>query len=135
MKLQVISAFILLSLAQFAFASPSAKPNRCPSVSAIKNVGFTTIAKAKGLWYAQVQSNHFQTDEEWSFIISGFKAANKSDATNQVTNAMNSLYLYQEDPFPSHQPDGVERWACLYKDRTKNASEHLAETHTPPAYN
>jgi hypothetical protein len=125
MKLQVLSAALLLSLSQFSFAAPP-QPAHCPSISALQAVGVSVIVKEKEGWVGFVQSDNFATSEKWSFMIGAYKAKNKDDAKNKITHAI-SFFSLEKGPL-LFDVNGKESWVCLYKDKLG----HVASTMTPP---
>lgn len=128
MKLQIISAVLLVSLSQFSFAANAPKPNNCPTVSALQTVSITYVEQndENGLWSAGVLSNNYQTNEKWSFAIGEFNATNEIDAKHQATDSLLSLKL-QQGPLP-FKINGEDSWICLYSD----GSGHTAGAMTPP---
>ncbi|WP_131783118.1 DUF4949 domain-containing protein [Legionella gresilensis] len=125
MRLKIISAILSLSLSQLIFASPTEKPNTCPSVSALQAVNVSDVIKADGHWYGFVKSNNYGTNDKWSFVIGEFSATNKNDAKQQILRAVNSLnFVLGPSPF---EIQGQESWVCAYKD----GSGHSAATVTP----
>jgi hypothetical protein len=124
MKLQTISAVILLSLSLSSFAAP-AKPSSCVSVPAIQAVGVGIMTNEGGAWYGHVESNNYSTNEEWSFNIGSFMAVDESEARDKAVNALSSL-TYLQGPV-SIKLDGRDSWVCIYKD----TSGHRAGMITP----
>jgi hypothetical protein len=125
MKLQIITTILFLSLSQFSFAVQPDKPNNCPSVSGLQDVGVSDLVEENGFWYGAVKSNNYDTNDKWTFIIGAFKASDKNDAKQQVLHAINTL-TFEAGPI-AFNIEGQDSWACLYKD----SSGHSASTITP----
>ena len=124
MKAKIISAALLLSLSQISFSDP-AKPNNCPTVTALQAVGINFMHQDGDIWYGSVASVNYDTNETWSFVIGEFKATQENDALVKANKALSSLTLTQ-GPLPFNM-NGKDSWVCLYKDQ----SGHLASAVTP----
>ena len=124
MKLQILSAALLLSLSQLSFAS--SEPASCPTVTALQSVGVNVVVKDQGKWVGFVQADNFSTNEKWSFVFGKFKAKNEDDAKSQANKAISTLNL-DKGPMP-FEIEGKPGWTCSYKDN----SGHKAATFTPP---
>ena len=124
MKVQLIGAILLISMSQFSSAA-FAKPDSCPSISALKAVGVTQIVHDEGLWYGAVQSAKYDTNDNWTFTIGQFEAKNEHEAKAQALNALSSLTL-EQGPV-SFTVEGIDSSICLYKDH----AGHTAGTVTP----
>lgn len=107
----VISALLLVGVAQ---AMPP-KPEKCPDVSAIKSVGVEVAERANdGTWVAGVLSNHYDTQDDWTFGMIKIRARNEDEALKKAAKGLGSLSF-------QHGPMAVEQynvWACLYNTAT-----------------
>jgi len=125
MKFSVIIIMIILLSTQCTFASSPPKPNNCPSADILKAVGVNTVVYDGYNWYAGIKSNHYATNQEWSFLIEPINAVNKDDAKYKAINILNAL-TFQKGPELSKQNEKYS-WVCLYKDNLG----HSAGTITP----
>lgn len=121
MKGKCFIAAIACSLALFANAAQVDKPEVCPSVLSIKQVGFQHIQQVGGLWYAWSQSQ-FDTHHKWLFGLFVMDAYNESDAMKSAIKTLDSLNL--EDAEPEFD-NGT--WGCVY-----DSGETFGAALTPP---
>lgn len=125
MMLRVMNLVLALSLSQLSFATPNTQVENCPSVQALQTVGVSQVHQEQGFWYGAVQTNSYDTNDQWTFIIGAFRAKNETDAQKEAEHALNSL-SFQAGP-ESFDIDGQESWVCLYADK----AGHQAATVTP----
>ena len=120
MKFKILSLAIALTLTQTAFATT--RPHKCPSLSAIKSVGFQTAVKEDGYWFLY-NINQFDTKQNW-LLFSGVSATmnNPFDALNEGNKNISSLSTVEGPERGPHK-----HWGCIY-----NGNEFMAIAITPP---
>lgn len=105
------------------------KPNSCPSVESMKQVGLQHFEKMGELW-AGWSKNQYGTNESWFFMMFLPSANSKSDAATEATKAFDSLYLGTGPVYDDggDSSSGEESWVCLYT----NPELNLGVAMTPP---
>lgn len=115
-----IGSIIIGSLVAFsAFASVVTKPERCPSIEAIRNANLEDLVSYQGgssdYWYIDIY-NHFDTNQQWNFIVAQVYAKDKNDASKKVRNALNKSVL-NTGPIESNKDN---TWVCIYSGSIYN---------------
>jgi len=86
-------------------------PERCPSVSAIKQVGLQIAIPIGDSWAAGTYNQKYDTHEDWTFIFMDIKAASNAEAFARSNAALQSL-VFQAGPINSSTT-----WMCTYSDQ------------------
>ncbi len=87
------------------------KPEKCPSVSTIQATSFDIIKQKKNSengWEAWINSNNFDTNNDWVFMLDIPNANDEKDARAQALEAVKGLRLF-EGP-----EDMWDFWYCSY---------------------
>lgn len=126
MKISTTLVTTLLGLSLFQAAFAQAKPESCPSVSAIQAIDFDSAGpmEQENRWAAYVKSNKYDTkgNQEWSFVLLNIEANDPIEAKNKARSAIKTL-AYVQGPFQQG-----DKWACQY---TVSTGE-VGYTITPP---
>jgi len=133
MKSQLAALFTSLLLSQTTLANHlQAKPERCPSITAIKATGVSMATKL-GLgeaWVAVEPHHQYDTIDTWDFVaISDILANDESDALQQYNKALYQIEI-MDGPEATHYIE-EDKWACFYasSEETPNTVGIAA---TPP---
>ena len=110
MKLKLLSSIVILTLTQAAFAGQEDKPQSCPTISAVTNIGITKLIHTEGdtNWTGYIGKNTFGTNEEWTFMIQGIQASDASDALAKINSGVATLYSWGEPQYDRGE------WGCVY---------------------
>lgn len=102
--------FMIVLVSSLLSASAIAQQVDCPSLSAIRDAGLNYVeVDSNGLWSAAQLNHHFDTNNQWTFYITQFKAHNQEEALSQATAALTHLSV-MGSPVGS---GGM--WICGYK--------------------
>jgi hypothetical protein len=125
-KFTMIVLASLFAQTSFASAVFQAKPESCPSVSAIQSVGVdVALDGVYGGWAGMHQKNNYGTPETWSFLVVVGQANDQIDALKIANGAIKQLTLSEG---PIQKDDGSDNWACLYVDNLENKYVGFAAT-------
>jgi len=118
---------LFLMLAQSTYAGTQAKPDKCPSVSALAAVGVSMTQQAPGYptsWDGFELKNRFDTNDEWTFVIGEFKTEDQDEALLKANAAITRLAF-------SYGPelDNNRDWYCMYYGK---GGKIFGLTVTPP---
>lgn len=127
MKFPLLASAALISFFSIStFADPASKPDKCPSVEIIRQIGLNDIRlKPDNTWVATNQRNDYGSHFEWTFVLGSDneKVKNADEAKQRAMQEMETLILIM-GPLYSENGDT----ACLYD--TKKIKGALAIT--PP---
>ena len=132
MKGKLLSAALVILIAQTSLAVSRNEPYTCPSVGAIKNIGISNISKDDDLpsneWIGVELSNRYGTNDYWTFAIGGFEGKDRSEILAKANAAIVTL-TFEGGPYLSMRGEDTE-WVCEYA--SKAGSAKLAVAITPP---
>jgi hypothetical protein len=125
MKLKLIMTMLVIFGTTGAVYATPLKPEKCPNVSALQVTSFDEVEQIAGYWYASINSNNFDTNDKWSFLIQIKSADDENDATTKALEAVKTLRL-EEGPI---NLDEVES-GCFYA----SSQNDKAGAFTPPRF-
>jgi len=107
---------LILGFASNSLANRLANPTKCPSTSAILQVGLHRAHQfdLKNWWGVTEQLQYYDTKDGWQFKIGKFSAKDELDA---ITKAHKSLQTLRYKNGPNDEGttrDGLEVWSCNY---------------------
>jgi hypothetical protein len=113
MKSTLLLAATVLAISTTTQAYPP-KPDKCPTAADVQSAGIhkeMVVQDWKKQWVVVgMLSAPYNTDNNWSFQISGIDAANEDDAFNQAAASLTSL---KNDKGPMPLPK-INRWGCTF---------------------
>lgn len=85
----ILSILTVLSFNSAWAAKPA--PEKCPSISAIQYGQFDISQKEQNGYYAACKTSHYDTDDQWTFIIDHIEASSPDEAYKEAATALNTL--------------------------------------------
>lgn len=112
MTTRYVSIALLLFITQNMFAnSINKKPTVCPSLSAIKSGGITSVEETRLFGWIGLNTSHYNTSEQWQFAVFDDQSANEAEAWIKLNH---NLYLLNEVTEPQSAPGDENLWMCHY---------------------
>ncbi len=112
-KLALLYVSVIFSFfSHFALANAFAKPDKCPDVEAIRQVGIDYIVlNENGTWAASNLSNKYGTSFDWTLSLGGTneKVKDEHEAKQKALQELQTL-TFVGGPYYS----GNEDAACIY---------------------
>lgn len=113
MKAKLLVAATLLAVSVTASAMP-AKPKKCPSASALHDVGLSRDIVVQNdkdqTWIVGHLRDDYGTKNDWTFLVANIQADDEEDAYNKAKDSLNSL-SFAQGPVAIQQ---ISKWACAY---------------------
>lgn len=101
------------------------RPDKCPSVEAIKSQGLRYVSLSDGNWYVSNRSN-YDTNQNWHFSIGNIQAESGLDALTKGDRLLTELH---GNPNPVLENNTY--WFCWYElDGVMRASTRLILSRT-----
>lgn len=106
----------LILLLSFVFVSSAwakipPQPEKCPSVASILQNEFLLAQKLSDGTYGAVQINHYDTNENWAFVVVQITAASAQEAKAKAKDALSSLTFLSGPGYFAQN----NIWGCVYR--------------------
>lgn len=123
--MRLYSTLVLFFTTSCAFALNA--PTHCPSTSSIQYDGVNQFAqdpKNPKTWAIAHKNSHYNTKENWSFMILVEDSKTSDDAFRKSEKVLNSLH----HPYGPKKMKSADVWTCYYE----NNYNFTAVAVTPP---